>query len=122
MRLRLNAGRPATVPTVAGLPRVREVPDEEIKRSPSADWAPNREPNVLLTCGCWIPWPVISLLGKQPGRGNHGDVWCEMHQQWLPVTEKEKARSQKGMTQWRNTQSSQSISTPTLPLSDDCPF
>lgn len=38
------------------------------------EWQPNMEPDVLLTCGCTIPWPIVALLGS-----NGKQVNCDLH-------------------------------------------
>lgn len=102
-RFRLTAGKAAPVPTGRGLSALFEdVPEKAVETEPEAvklarRWQPNMEPDTIVKCGCRIPWPVVSLLGKQKD-GNHGDVWCDLHG-WQAVTEKEKARARKGMKQ-----------------------
>jgi hypothetical protein len=121
VRVRLTVGRPAPYlrsGPPASPPKASDGTCDELASGvkPLKPWYPNQVPDVLLACGDWIPWPIVSLLGKQAGRGNHGDVWCDTHKRWMPVTEKERARSQKGMKQWASTNQTQT----TLP--DTPPF
>jgi hypothetical protein len=100
---RLSAGRPATL---WGGGSSAPLAEETVEIEKPKPWFPNREPDTLLKCGCWIPWPIVSLLGNQKD-GKHGDVHCDIHG-WQAVAEKEKARARKGMKQCRNTNPNQS--------------
>lgn len=87
MKFKLNAGRPASYSRGGASSRVTEEEDDsEITRI--RPWSPNMDKDILLKCGCFIPWPVVTLMGSG------GQVHCEQHG-WQHVTKQETDRARK---------------------------
>jgi hypothetical protein len=42
---------------------------------PLPEWRPNMEPLTMLSCGCGIPWPIVTLIGS----GSPRYVYCDTH-------------------------------------------
>lgn len=77
---------------------------EAITTVAARPFIPREEPDVLLQCGCWIPWPIITLLGSSNRQGGTGreviegrQVHCVTHGYRHRVTQAQIAKAKKKM-------------------------